>query len=72
METLFPAKINIKCAQDIEGQSYAKIFDHHDKNLDFDFSNKISNNIIEKKEGDIIDVEMGINEIDLSINGPNF
>ncbi len=72
LETLFPAKINIKCAQDIEGQSYAKIFDHHDKNLDFDFSNKISNNIIEKKEGDIIDVEMGINEIDLSINGPNF
>ena len=69
---LFPANIYISCAQDIEGQSYNKIFQHHDKNLDFNFSNKISNNIIEEREGDITDVILEVNEINLSINGPNF
>ena len=72
LDDLFPANIYISCAQDIEGQSYNKIFQHHDKNLDFNFSNKISNNIIEEREGDITDVILEVNEINLSINGPNF
>ena len=72
LEQLFPAKIRITCAQDIEGQSYEKNLDLHDKNLDFDFTNKINNNIQEEKEGDITSVEFESNEINIYIGGGKF
>ena len=41
LNELFPATIFVKCSQDIEGESYEKSNKLHDKNLDYDFSNKI-------------------------------
>jgi hypothetical protein len=69
---IYPVKIYISCTEDLEGFSFKKAFDLHDKNLDFDFSNSLKHKIIEKKEGDIIDIEKKSNEIILSVSGPKF
>ena len=71
MNELFPATIFVKCSQDIEGESYEKSNKLHDKNLDYDFSNKIKNNFTEEKNGDIKNVDFEI-MINISIDGPNF
>ena len=72
LNELFPATIFVKCSQDIEGESYEKSNKLHDKNLDYDFSNKIKNNFIEEKNGDIKNVDFKNNDINISIDGPNF
>ena len=72
LDDIFPATIFIKCTQDIEGESEDKSNKLHDKNLDYDFSNKIKNNFKEVKEGDIKNVEYDKNDINLSITGSNF
>ena len=72
LDVLFPAKIRIKCTEDVEGISVEKAFEHHDKKLDFNFSNKLKHNILEKLDGDIESVEKDVNEIVITINGPKF
>ena len=72
LEELYPATIFIKCAQDIEGESEDKIEKLHDKNLDFNFSNKFKSNFRELKDGDINNVEFDNNNIKISISGSNF
>lgn len=72
LNELFPATIFVKCSQDIEGESYEKSNKLHDKNLDYDFSNKIKNNFTEEKNGDIKNVDFKNNDINISIDGPNF
>ena len=72
LNDLYPATIFIKCNQDIEGESDEKIEKLHDKNLDFDFSNKFTNNFKEFKDGDISNVEFDNNNIKISITGSNF
>ncbi len=72
LEELYPATIFIKCAQDIEGESEDKIEKLHDKNLDFNFSNKFKSNFKEFKDGDINNVEFDNNNIKISISGSNF
>ena len=69
---MFPAKIKIKCTEDVEGISVEKAFDHHDKKLDFNFSNKLKHNILEELDGNIESVEKNVNEIVITINGPKF
>ena len=49
LDELFPSKIFIECAQDLEGMN-DKSFNFHDKNLDFDLSNNIRHTIQSKKE----------------------
>ena len=71
LDELFPSKIFITCAQDLEGQD-EKSFNYHDNNLDFDLSNNIRHVIKSKKDGDITDVELSGNEIEISIKGPNY
>ena len=71
LDELFPSKIFITCAQDLEGQD-EKSFNYHDSNLDFDLSNNIRHVIKSKKDGDITDVELSGNEIEISIKGPNY
>lgn len=72
LNELYPVKIFVRCAEDIEGQSMKKVFDLHDKDLDFDFTNRLKHKIIEKKEGNILDVEKYFNEIILTLDGSNF
>lgn len=72
LDILFPAKIKIKCTEDVEGISFEKALDHHDKKLDFNFSNKLKHNILEKSDGDIESIEKDVNEIIITINGPKF
>jgi hypothetical protein len=72
LDVLFPAKIKIKCTEDVEGISVEKAFDHHDKKLDFNFSNKLKHNILEELDGNIESVEKNVNEIVITINGPKF
>ena len=71
-DELFPAKIFIRCAEDVEGYSMKKVFDHHDKRLDFDFTNKLKHKIIENREGHIDDIEKSPNEIIITISGSDF
>lgn len=71
-EELFPATIYVKCTQDIEGESYEKSNELHDKNLDFDFSNKIKNNYKEEINGDIKSVEFKKNDINILVSGTKF
>ena len=72
LNELYPATIFIKCIQDLEGESDDKSNKLHDKNLDYDFSNKIKNNIKEEKKGDINKIDYDKNDINLSITGSNF
>ncbi len=72
LNELFPATIFVKCTQDIEGESYEKSNKLHDKNLDYDFSNKIKNNFQEEKNGDIKKIEFKNNDINISVSGANF
>ncbi len=71
LDELFPSKIFIACAQDLEGMD-EKSFKFHNNDLDFDLSNNIRHKIETKKEGDVSDVEISGNEIEISINGPNY
>ena len=71
LDELFPSKIFITVAQDLEGQD-DKSFKYHNNDLDFDLSNNIRHKIIAKKEGDITDIEISGNQIDISIIGPNY
>ena len=49
-----------------------KSFRYHNNDLDFDLSNNLRHKIEAKKEGDISDVELSGNQIDISITGPNY
>ena len=49
-----------------------KSFRYHNNDLDFDLSNNLRHKIEAKKEGDISDVELTGNQIDISITGPNY
>ena len=71
LDELFPSKIFIECAQDLEGMG-DKSFRYHNNNLDFDLSNNIRHIIQTKKEGDIIDVELLGNTVEISISGPSY
>jgi hypothetical protein len=49
-----------------------KSFKYHNNDLDFDLANNLRHEIKVKKEGDISDVEISGNQIDISITGPNY
>ncbi len=71
LEELFPSKIFITVAKDLEGMD-DKSFRYHNNDLDFDLANNLRHEIKVKKEGDISDVEISGNQIDISITGPNY
>jgi len=71
LDELFPSKIFISVAKDLEGMD-DKSFRYHNNDLDFDLSNNLRHKIEAKKEGDISDVELTGNQIDISITGPNY
>ncbi len=68
---LFPCKINITCADDLEGLDDSS-FSLHDDDSDFDFSNNLRHEVFQEKSGDILDVEIKSNKIILSISGPEY
>ena len=71
LDELFPSKIFISVAKDLEGMD-DKSFRYHNNDLDFDLSNNLRHKIQAKKDGDISDVELTGNQIDISITGPNY
>lgn len=71
LDELFPSKIFITVAQDLEGQD-DKSFKYHNNDLDFDLANNIRHKILATKDGDISDIEISGNQIDISITGPNY
>jgi hypothetical protein len=71
LDELFPSKIFITVAQDLEGQD-DKSFKYHNNDLDFDLANNIRHKILATKEGDISDIEISGNQIDISVTGPNY
>ena len=71
LDELFPSKIFITVAKDLEGMD-DKSFKYHNNDLDFDLANNLRHEIKVKKEGDISDVEISGNQIDISITGPNY
>ena len=73
LDALYPSKISIYCAEDLDGKNDKDSFKLHDKFLDFDLSNKLKHTIITEKKGDISDVEVeNGNHIIISVNGPEF
>jgi hypothetical protein len=71
LNELFPCKIYIACADDLEGLNDTS-FSLHDDDFDFDFSNNLRHEITEEKNGDISDVEKKGNKIILSVSGPEY
>ena len=71
LDELFPSKIFITVAKDLEGMD-DKSFKYHNNELDFDLANHLRHKIKIKKDGDISDVEVSGNQINISITGPNY
>lgn len=71
LKELFPCKIYITCADDLEGLDDSS-FGLHDDDFDFDFSNNLRHEVFQEKNGDILDVELNGNKIILSISGPEY
>ena len=71
LKELFPCKIYITCADDLEGLDDSS-FGLHDDDFDFDFSNNLRHEVFQEKNGDILDVEVNGNKIILSISGPEY
>jgi hypothetical protein len=66
-----PAKIYVQCAEDVEGAGDVS-YSLHDNEHDFDLSNNLKHEIIEEKNGEIENVEILGNRINITVNGPNF
>ena len=71
LKDLYPAKIFIKCAEDVEGVGDTS-YGLHDNEHDFDLSNNIKHEIQQEKAGNIEKVEISGNKIDITVNGPEF
>jgi len=71
LNDLFPCKIYITCADDLEGLNDTS-FGLHDDDFDFDFSNNLRHEVLQEKSGDISDVETKGNKIILSVSGPEY
>jgi len=71
LKELFPCKIYITCAEDLEGLDDSS-FSLHDDDLDFDLSNNLRHEVLQEKNGNISDVEVNGNKIILSISGPEY
>ena len=57
LNELYPAKIYVQCAEDVEGAGDVS-YSLHDNEHDFDLSNNLKHEIIEEKNGEIENVEI--------------
>ena len=71
LDELFPSKIFIKIADDLEGKNTSS-YTYHDNELDFDLNNSLRHEINVEKKGDITNVELEGNKITITISGPDY